>query len=71
MRTHYDDWNAKNHDFGFDEIVWENCPPPKSVEIIKWLKAEKPGIIKKMKQGIEPNYGKLNTEYKSIQSSKK
>jgi len=71
MRAYYNDWNAKNHDFGFDEIIWENCPPPKSVEIMKWLEAEKPGVIKMMKQGIEPNYGKLNTEYNSLQSNKK
>ncbi len=67
MRAHYDDWNTKNHDFGLDPIIWENCPPPKSVEVMEWLKAERPGIIEKMKKGIEPGFGKLNTEYKKTQ----
>ena len=35
MRGYYNDWNTKNHDYGFDPIIWGNCPPPKSVEIIK------------------------------------
>ncbi len=65
MRGYYSDWNAKNHDFGLDPINWENCPPPKSVEIMKWLKDEKPAIIEMMKKGIEPNYGKLSKEYKN------
>ena len=67
MRAQYNDWNAKNHDFGLEPIKWKNCPPPKSVEVIEWLKAERPGIIEKMKQGIEPGFGKLNKEYQKIQ----
>jgi len=63
MRAHYNQWNTENHDFGFDDIDWENCPPPKSVEVLKWLKAERPEIIAKMEKGIEPNFGKLTKEY--------
>lgn len=70
MRGYYADWNAKNHDFGFDDIIWENCPPPKSVEIMEWIKKEKPGIIAQMKKGIEPNYGKLGKEYNNYLKNK-
>ncbi|MDH3322665.1 MAG: sulfatase [Flavobacteriaceae bacterium] len=71
MRNYYKEWNSKNHDFGLDPIDWENCPPPKAVEIVKWLKKDRPDIIEKMKKGIEPNYGALNKEYLSIQAAKK
>ena len=63
MRGHYNDWNAKNHDFGLDPINWENCPPPKAGAIVAWIKENKPEVIEKMKKGIEPNYGKLSKEY--------
>ena len=53
MRGYYADWNAKNHDHGMDPIDWENCPPPKSVKMIKWLEETKPEIIEKRKK--EPN----------------
>lgn len=71
MRGHYNDWNAKNHDHGLDPINWENCPPPNSVAVIKWLKKDRPGIIKKMEAGIEPGFGKLVQEYKKIENKKK
>ena len=63
MRGYYNNWNEKNHDFGLDPINWENCPPPNAGAIIKWLKEEKPEIIERMKQGIEPGFGKFNKEY--------
>ena len=47
MRAYYDQWNAENHDYGFEEIIWENCPPPSSVEVIQWLKEERPEVIAK------------------------
>ena len=66
MRAYYDDWNAKNHDFGLDPINWENCPPPNATAIIKWLEKEKPEVIEQMKQGIEPGFGKLSKQYKKM-----
>ena len=63
MVAHYDDWNSKNQDHGFHPINWENCPPPKSVEIMKWINEERPDIIETMKKGIEPNYGKIQRKY--------
>jgi len=64
MKAHFDDWNAKNHDYGFDPINWKNCPPPKANAIIKWLEKEKPEIIEQMQQGIEPGFGKISKEFK-------
>lgn len=64
MRAYYKDWNAKNHDQGLDPIVWENCPAPGAVEVIDWLKAERPNVIKTMKKGIEPGFKKLKNEFK-------
>lgn len=67
MVAHYEDWNTKNQDHGFKPIIWENCPPPKSVEIMKWINAERPDIIETMKKGIEPNYGKIQKKYNQSQ----
>ncbi len=64
MRGYYADWNAKNHDHGLDPINWENCPPPKAVKVVKWLKKERPDIINKMKKGIEPGFGEATKAYK-------
>ncbi|MCA0932505.1 sulfatase [Lutimonas saemankumensis] len=69
MRGYYEDWNTENHDYGLEEIIWENCPPPKSVEIMEWLNKERPEVIAKMKKGIEPGYGKLNKEYQKAQKN--
>ena len=66
MRSYFDDWNAKNHDFGFDQIDWKNAPPPISVEVIDWLKNEKPEVIEQMKKGIEPNFGKYVKQYQKV-----
>lgn len=63
MRSYYTDWNSKNHDYGFDPIIWENCPPPNSVELMNWLKEERPDVIETMKKGIEPGFKKLTDEY--------
>jgi N-sulfoglucosamine sulfohydrolase len=71
MRAYYKDWNSKNHDYGFDPIIWENCPPPNSVDIIKWLKKERPKVIEQMKQGIEPGLEALSKEYNLIKSGNK
>lgn len=71
MRGYFDDWNAKNHDYGFDEIDWENAPPPPGPEVVEWLKKERPDVIEKMKKGIEPNYGKLKKEYQKQHNKKK
>jgi len=64
MRSYYKDWNTKNHDYGFDPINWENCPPPNATDVLEWLKKDKPEIIEQMKQGIEPNFGELTKKYK-------
>ena len=70
MRNHFNDWNSQNHDYGFDPIIWEDCPPPNAPEVIKWLKKERPQIFKKMQAGIEPGFGKLVKEYKKTLESK-
>lgn len=67
MVAHYEDWNSKNQDQGFKPIIWENCPPPKSVEIMEWIHEERPDIIETMKKGIEPNYGKIQKKYNQSQ----
>ncbi len=69
MKGYYDAWNAENHDYGIDPIIWENCPPPKSVEIMNWIYEERPDIISKMKKGIEPNYGKIQKEYQAAKAN--
>ena len=56
MRGYYTDWNQKNHDHGFDPINWENSPPPGAVEVMEYLKKERPDIIETMKKGIEPGF---------------
>jgi hypothetical protein len=70
MRGHYNDWNSKNKDHGLDPINWGNASPPNAPEIVEWLKIERPKIIEKMKQGIEPGFGKLMQEYR-FQNPKK
>ncbi len=70
MRNYYDDWNSKNKDMGFEPIDWENAPPPKATELIKWLEKERPKVIEKMKNGIEPGFGKLNKEYQKTLKNK-
>ena len=70
LKSYYDDWNAKNHDYGFDPINWDNCPPPRAPAIIKWIKENKPEVIEQMKKGIEPGFSKLNKEYKQHQKNK-
>ncbi len=65
MRAHYKDWNSKNHDYGLDPINWKNAPPPKAPEVIEWLKNEKPEIIEQMKEGMEPDFGKLMKAYRN------
>lgn len=70
MRGYYENWNAENHDFGLDPINWKNCPPPKAGAIMKWIKEERPEIMEKMKQGIEPGFGKLSKEYKQYMNQK-
>ncbi|MCG9972552.1 sulfatase family protein [Christiangramia crocea] len=64
MRAYYKDWNAKYHDHGFDPIDWKNCQSPRAVEVIEWVKEERPEILEQMKKGIEPGFGKLLKEYK-------
>jgi len=71
MRGHFKDWNTKNHDFGFDPINWENAPPPRSVEVMEWLKKERPGVIKQMENGIEPGFGKYVKLYQQQQKKNK
>lgn len=71
MKSYDDDWNSKNHDFGFDEINWKNSPPPNAPKIIEWLEKEKPEILEQMKQGIEPGFGKIMREYKAHQKQTK
>ena len=68
MKGFYAAWNAENHDHGIDPIIWENCPPPKSVEIMEWIHEERPDIIDKMKKGIEPNYGKIQKEFQAAKA---
>lgn len=65
MRGYYQDWNSKNHDFGFDPIDWKNSPPPNAPEVIKWLEKENPEVLEQMKQGIEPGFGKLVKAYRN------
>ncbi len=69
MKDYYKDWNSRNHDYGFEEILWENSPPPNAPEIIKWLQKERPEVLEQMKQGIEPGFGKLNKEYRNQHKS--
>tara|TARA_B100000809_G_scaffold237914_1_gene258217 strand:+ start:7817 stop:9343 length:1527 start_codon:yes stop_codon:yes gene_type:complete len=70
MRGHYADWNTKNHDHGLDPIDWENCTTPRSVEIMEWLKKDRPEVIEQMSQGIEPGFGKLIKQYKKAMLKK-
>ena len=70
LKSYYTDWNTKHHDFGFDPIIWENCPPPKSVEVIEWLKETKPEVIATMEKGIEPGFGKYVKALKKSQEKK-
>ena len=65
MQGYYLDWNAKYHDFGMDPINWENCTPAYSLQLLNWLKLEKPEVIDQMKQGIEPGFSKYNKAFKS------
>ena len=65
MRSYYQDWNSKNHDYGLDPINWKNAPPPNAPEVIEWLKKERPEVLKLMKQGIEPGFGKIMKEYRN------
>lgn len=65
MRAYSDDWNSKNHDFGLDPIVWENCTTAIAPEVLKWLKEERPDIIETMKVGIEPGFKKAINLYKA------
>ncbi|WP_373294371.1 sulfatase family protein [Algibacter mikhailovii] len=70
MRGYYDDWNSKNHDHGLDPINWETTVYPGALDVVAWIKKEKPDVIKKMKAGIEPNYGKLANEFKNYHAKK-
>lgn len=70
MRSYYAEWNSKNHDFGLDKINWANCPPPNAADIIKWLKEERPQVLEKMSQGIEPGFGKISKQYRKMLEAK-
>ena len=69
MKRYYNHWNKNNTDFGLNPIDWDNAPPPKAPDLIKWLKKEKPEIIEQMRIGIEPNFGKLNKEFRAQNKS--
>lgn len=71
LKGYYKEWNEINHDYGLDPINWKNAPPPNAGAIIKWLEKEKPEVIKQMKQGIEPGFGKYSQEYNKMLKSKK
>lgn len=71
MRMYYKDWNSKHHDFGLDAINWKNCPPPDAVDLVQWLKKERPEIIQQMEQGIEPGFGKLVRAYRKLTTENK
>jgi len=71
MRGYYANWNSKNHDHGMDPINWENAPPPKSVEVMEWLKKERPEVIEQMKKGIEPGFGKYVKQFQNKQKQTK
>jgi N-sulfoglucosamine sulfohydrolase len=70
MKGYYKDWNSRNHDYGFEEINWENSPPPNAPEVIKWLQKERPEVLEQMKQGVEPGFGTLNKAYKNQYKNK-
>lgn len=71
LKSYYNDWNAKNHDYGFEQINWDNCPPPKAPAILEWLNEERPEVVIQMKKGIEPGFSKLNKEYREYQKTNK
>lgn len=70
LRDYYTDWNEKNMDYGFDNIDWDNAPPPNAPAMIEWLKQEKPEVIELMKQGTEPGFSKLKKEYDVFQKKR-
>ncbi len=65
LKAYYNDWNAKNHDYGLEAINWKNAPPPNAPKVIEWLKKEKPEILEQMKVGVEPGFGKIMKAYKN------
>ena len=66
MRGYYLDWNTEHHDFGLEPINWNHLTPAYALELLNWLKQEKPEVIKQMQQGIEPGFAKYNKEFKQI-----
>jgi N-sulfoglucosamine sulfohydrolase len=71
MKIYYEDWHQKNHDYGLEPIVWENCPPPKAPKIMAWIKKEKPEILKAMQSGKQTDLNKLAKEFKNYKQTKK
>ena len=71
MKSYYADWQQHNHDYGFDPIVWENCPPPKAPKMIEWIHKERPDIVKLMQNGKQPNFHKLGKQFKAYVKAKK
>jgi N-sulfoglucosamine sulfohydrolase len=71
LKSYYENWNKNHHDYGFDPIIWENCPPPKSVEVLKWLEESQPEVIESMKKGIEPGFNKYVKAHRKLTDKKK
>lgn len=71
MKSYYREWQQQYHDYGFEPIVWKNCPPPKAPKMIEWLNKERPEIVKIMENGKQPNFHKLGREFKAYVKAKK
>ncbi|MGB2129225.1 MAG: sulfatase family protein [Flavicella sp.] len=71
MKSYYADWQQHNHDYGFEPIVWKNCPPPKAPKMIEWIHKERPDIVKLMQNGKQPNFHKLGKQFKAYVKAKK
>ena len=64
LKSYMKEWQQKHHDYGLDPIDWDRISHPISVDVLEWVKNERPEVYRQMQSGKEINFSKMARAYR-------